>query len=384
MTRFRIDLPDDLLVDLRSRLRRTRHVSRSEVPDRLLRARLDARFPHPTAPGWEAGVDPAFLSSLTTFWAEEFDWRAAEAALNRYPQFVEGGLHFVHLRRDASRPPVLLTHGWPSSFLELLPLADLLDVDVVVPSLPGFLWSDVLEVPTTRRAVGEALHHLMTRTLGYRRYFAFGGDIGGSACGWLSALHPEAVAGLHVIHGPFPGEWTEPVSVEEQVWLDSEEARDVQDGGYGAMLASRPDSVLPALTDSPAGLAAFVVDKLWAWSDCEGDLESRFSRNDLCTLLTLYWATGTIATSVRHDLDAPLATSRPTIRVPVAVTQSREWNMPLFPRSIAERAATDIRQYTEPERGGHFMAFEEPRRVADDLLRFMRAVEHDERRSPVR
>jgi pimeloyl-ACP methyl ester carboxylesterase len=374
MSQFRIAVPDEVLDDLHSRLLRTRFARPSTISGELLRARRNPRFPHPTAEGWEAGVDPRYLEALVRYWAEEFDWRAAEAHLNRYPQFLEGGMHFVHLRRDSTRPPVLLTHGWPSSFLELLPLADLLDVDVVIPSLPGHLYSELPDGPLTRRSIGEAFHVLMRESLGYERYFAFGGDIGGSACAWLSTLYPDEVAGLHLIHGPFPAEYREPITDAEQRWLESEDARDEQDGGCGAILSSRPDTVAAALIDSPAGLAAWIIDKLWAWSDCGGDLESRFSRDDLCTLLTLYWATGSIDTSFRQDLDGPLNGKRPTITVPVAVTQSREWNMPLFPRSIAERAATDIRQYAAATSGGHYMAFEEPGMVAEALTTFMRAV----------
>lgn len=356
METFRIAVAEDTLADLRSRLERT-------------------RFTMPTAHGWEAGVDPEYLRSLVHYWARDFDWRAAETRLNAYPQFMDRGMHFVHIRRDPTRAPVLLTHGWPSSFLELLPLADLLDVDVVVPSLPGYLYSTSLEGPATRAAVAESFHQLMTETLGYDRYFAFGGDIGGSACGWLATKYPDEVAGLHVIHGPFPAEYAEPITLDEQTWLDSEDERDEQDGGYAAIIGTRPDTIAAALADSPAGMAAFIIDKLRDWSDCGGDLETRFSRDELCTILTLYWVTGSIGSSFRQDFDLGHAGKRPTISVPVAVTQSQEWNMPLFPRSIAERAASDIRRYLAPARGGHFMAFEEPELVATELTVFMRDVE---------
>ncbi|MEO8261230.1 MAG: epoxide hydrolase family protein [Pseudolysinimonas sp.] len=370
---FTIAVPDSVIDDLRSRLANTRFARPRIVRDERVAARTDPRFPHPTAPGWEAGVDPAYLQTLVGYWADRFDWRAAERRLNGYPQFLDEGMHFVHLRRDPTRPPVLLTHGWPSAFTELLPLAELLDVDVVVPSLPGYLYSDLLDEPMTRRAIGERLHRLM-RGLGYDRYFAFGGDVGGSACGWLAADHPDEVAGLHVIHGPFPGEYAEPITSAEQLWIDSDDVRGEQDGGYDAMLASRPDTIAAAMMDSPAGMAAFILDKLWAWSDNGGDLESRFDRDELCTLLTLYWSTGSFDTSTQHDLDAPLNASRPTITVPVAVTQSHEWNMPLFPRSIAERAASDIRFYESAPRGGHFLAYEEPAYIAERLMAFMRSV----------
>ena len=162
MEPFRISVADDVLDDLRARLVRS-------------------RFTTSSASGWDAGTDPAYLRSLVEYWAHGFDWRAAEARLNAYPQFLHRGQHFVHVRRDSSRPPVLLAHGWPSSFLEMLPLVDLLDVDVVVPSLPGFLFSDLVEGPLTRAAIAESFHTTMTEALGYERYFAFGGDIGGAA-----------------------------------------------------------------------------------------------------------------------------------------------------------------------------------------------------------
>jgi pimeloyl-ACP methyl ester carboxylesterase len=257
----------------------------------------------------------------------------------------------------------------------MLPLADLLDVDVVIPSLPGFLFSELVEGPMTRAAIAEAFHVLMTESLGYERYFLFGGDIGGAASGWLATMHPRSVAGLHVIHGPFPADFdASPVTAEEQAFLDAEEARDEVDSGYSWIMGTRPDTIAAALADSPAGLAAWIIDKLDAWIDPAGDLESRFDRDTLCTVLTLYWVTESIGTSFRQYLDWPKNGPRPTITVPVAVTRSHEAGMELFPRSIAERAATDIRQYSTPDRGGHFLAFEEPRLIADELGAFMRSV----------
>lgn len=355
MRPFSIDVSSAVLDELRSRLART-------------------RFTEPSATEWRAGVDPAYLRSLVEYWANDFDWRAAEARLNSFPQFIDRGQHFVHLRRDASRPPVLLAHGWPSSFVEMLPLADLLDVDVVIPSLPGFLFSELVDGPLTRAAIAETWHTLMTETLGYERYFAFGGDIGGAAAGWLATMYPREVAGLHVIHGPFPADFdASPITPEEQAFLDAEEVFDESDDGYSAIMGTRPDTIAAALADSPAGLAAWIVDKYRDWSDCGGDVERRFDRDTLCTIFTLYWATESIGSSFRQYLDYPHNGKRPTITVPVAITQSCE-EPNIFPRSIAERAASDIRQYSAPGRGGHFLAFEEPQLIADELGAFMRSV----------
>ena len=179
-----------------------------------------------------------------------------------------------------------------------------------------------------------------------------------------------------MIHGPFPADFdASTITPAEQAFLDAEDARDELDSGYSWIMGTRPDTIAAALADSPAGLAAWIIDKLRAWSDCGGDLEARFDRDTLCTVLTLYWATESIGTSFRQYLDYPHNAPRPTITVPVAVTQSHEAGMELFPRSIAERAASDIRQYFAPDRGGHFLAFEEPRLIADELGAFMRSID---------
>jgi pimeloyl-ACP methyl ester carboxylesterase len=353
---FAIDVDDDVLADLRSRLASTRFTERS-------------------APGWGGGVDPDYLREFVRYWADDFDWRAAESRLNTYPQFRARGQHFVHVRRDDTRPPVLLAHGWPSSFVEMLPLLDLLDTDVVIPSLPGFLFSDLPQGPLTRAAIAETFHEVMTDTLDYERYFVFGGDIGGAAGAYLATMYPDEVAGLHGIHGPFPASFDDPPPTPaEQAWIDIEEARDETDAGYSWIMGTRPDTIGAALADSPAGLAAWIIDKYRDWSDCHGDVESRWDRDTLCTVATLYWVTQSIGTSFRQYFDYEHNSPRPTVTVPVAVTRTFEEGMQTFPRSIVERAATDIRQYSEPDRGGHFMAFEEPRLVADELTSFMRLV----------
>ena len=357
MEPFRIAVLDADLADLRARLERT-------------------HFSPATAPGWAAGVDVDYLRSLVTYWATEFDWRAAEERLNSFPQFIANGQHFVHVRRDSTRPPVLLGHGWPSAFLEMLPLLDLLEVDVVVPSLPGFLYSALPHEPLTRATMAKVWHSLMTETLGYERYFVFGGDIGGAVGSWLGALYPDEVAGVHMIHGPFPADFDEyPITDAEQAYQDSDELYEEEDAGYSTIMGTRPDTIAAALADSPAGLAAWIVDKLNAWSDNHGDLESRFDRDYLCTLLTLYWVTGSIGTSFRQYFDWPQNTPRARITVPVAVTVAHEPGMAGFPRSMAERAASDIRQYNEPRRGGHFLAYEEPALIAAELTSFMRSLD---------
>ncbi|MEU8153842.1 epoxide hydrolase family protein [Micromonospora sp. NPDC048986] len=369
---FRIDVPDAVLDDLRARLARTRFTDRSGNQP------------------WQGGVDPDYLRDLVSYWHDGYDWRAREAELNAYPQHlaVVGGrkLHFLHVRaaRPAGTPaplPLILGHGWPSSFIEMLPLVDRLTspagggFDVVVPSLPGFGFSEVPNEPVTRALLARTLHELMTDVLGYERYGAFGGDVGGVVTGWLGALYPERVAGIQMIHPPFPASFdARPLSAAEQAYLDAEAAYDETDGGYSAIMGTRPDTLAAALADSPAGLAAWLVDKYRDWSDNHGDLANSVDRDTLLTIITLYWVSGTIGSSFRQYADFDHNTPRPDITVPAAFTVSTEPAQANFPRSIAERACTDIRHWSEPGRGGHFMPLEEPDLLATEMRQFFTSL----------
>lgn len=378
LARFAIDVPDDVLADLRQRLVRTRFTDASDSQP------------------WSAGVDPSYLRKLIAYWAEEFDWRDREAALNRFPHFladVDGRqVHFVHARgvRSGDGPaplPLILTHGWPSAFTEMLPLVPLLTdpgrhggdpadaFDVIVPSLPGFLYSDVPAGPATRAQIAEMWLQLMTGVLGYDQFGAFGGDIGGVVTGWLAALHPDKVSGIYLIHPPFPASLDgQPLSAQERAFIEADEEYDKHDAGYSWMQKTRPDTIAAALVDSPAGLAAWIADKFRDWSDCHGDLESVIDRDTLLTVITLYWATGTIGSSFRSYYDYPHNGSRPVITVPVGVSKSAEPGMRSLPRSLAERACTDLRHWSEPDKGGHFMPLEQPEQLADELRAFFRPL----------
>ena len=368
-----IDVADDTLEALNERLRKARFTNASD------------------SEAWRAGVDPGYLRGLVEYWADEFDWRARESALNQLPHFqvdIAGRqIHFLHFRANrastSGRPPLILSHGWPSSFVEMLPLAERLAdperfggdpanaIDVVVPSLPGFLYSELPAEFLTRVAIAKTLHALMTDVLGYRRYGAFGGDIGGAATCWMAAMYPENVVGIHLIHPPFPPSFDDPpLTPDEQAFRDAETKYDETDRGYSEIMGTRPDTIAAALIDSPVGLAAWIIDKYRDWADCRGDIESRFDRDTLLTIVTLYWVTGSIGTSFRQYYDWGRNPPRPKIDVPVAVTLSAEPVMKGFPRSIAERACSDIQHWSEPGRGGHFLPFEEPDLLARELTEF--------------
>ncbi|MYW03013.1 epoxide hydrolase family protein [Streptomyces sp. SID3343] len=371
---FRIAVSDDTLDDLRARLARTRFTAASD------------------AVHWAAGTDPGYLRELVAYWAHDFDWRAAETKLNAHPHYLAevGGrqVHFVHIRgkraEGAPAPlPLILTHGWPSSFVEMLrvvgPLTDPAAhggdpadaFDVIVPSLPGFLYSELPQEPFTRRGVAEIWHSLMTETLGYDHYGAFGGDIGGGVTQWLGALYPDEVVGVHVTSAVITTQFDEhPATAEEQAFLDDLDAYDASDQGYSEIMCTRPDTIAAALNDSPAGLVAWIVDKYKDWSDCRGNLETRWDKDTILTVATLYWATESIGSSFRQYYDYPSNKPLPVIPVPAAVTLSNEPAFANYPRSLADRIFADLRHWHTPERGGHFMAHEEPGQVVDDVRAF--------------
>jgi pimeloyl-ACP methyl ester carboxylesterase len=369
---FVIDVSDPALRDLSERLAR-------------------ARFPEPTAESWRAGTDPAYLRELVTYWRDTFDWRARERQLNALPQFtvdIDGQrVHFVHVRarrRERGRTPIalILTHGWPSTFVEMLPLVDRLtnptshgensnDVfDVIIPSLPGFLFSDSLRSsPTTPPAVTDVWARLMT-VLGYPRFGAYGGDIGAHVTGFLGAQHADRVLGIYTHHPNLHPvlEGARPLSAAEQGYLDLRKLEKSDDDGYAAIQSTRPDTLAAALIDSPSGLAAWVVEKYRSWSDCGGDVESRFTKDTLLTIITLYWATGSIGSSFRSYFDDDQAPQLPRVEVPTGITLTPEDRA--YPREFAARSYANIVQWKEPTSGGHFLALEEPDLLAADLRSF--------------
>ena len=286
MTPFHIDVPEAVLDDLRARLSRTRLA--------------------PAAPGepWAAGTDPGYLAGLVRYWLDRFDWRAVERALNRYPQFVTTvrgtPVHFVHVRSASPDATALtLTHGWPSTYTEMLPLVSrLADFDLVIPSLPGFVFSGPLaEGPTTEAAVADVWAELMTR-LGYDRFGAYGGDIGVRHVDVARRPPPRSGhRGLLAAHQvPASGPQGRPQPSRGGVHRHVD-AKAQDDWGYGILQETRPDTLAAALSDSPSGLAAWIIEKYQRWSDCGGDISRRFGFDELLTTVMLYWVTNCIGTS---------------------------------------------------------------------------------------
>ncbi|MDR7275055.1 epoxide hydrolase family protein [Catenuloplanes atrovinosus] len=360
---FALHVSDHDLADLRRRLRETRP---------------PAPIPHP---GWIAGADAATVARLVRHWAGDFDWRAREAEINALPQFTAdvGGtrVHLVRLRGEGPEPlPIVLTHGWPSTFLELTALGDRLArpgryggdpadaFDVVIPSLPGFAFSAPSRVPTH-----ELWHTLMHDVLGYRRYGAHGGDLGAGVSSRLAAYHPEAVVGLHLLAAMAPPDG--PVTDEERAHVARTERWDAEEGGYQHLQRTRPLTPAHALSDSPAGLLAWIAEKYRAWSDAP----DAFSDDELLTQVSLYWFTNTIATSF-----LPYYDHRPfwrRIEVPTGIAVFPH-DLARPPRSWVERTYR-LSRYTAMPRGGHFAAHEEPALLAADLTAFFRQRRTDYR-----
>ncbi len=389
--RFSVRVGDEVLADLHRRLARTRWPK--EFAGR----------------GWADGTSIEYLSSLVEWWRDRFDWRAQERAINAFPHFrtsVDGvGLHFIHVRGRGPEPlPLVLTHGWPSTFYEYLKIVPLLtdpaahgadpadSFDVVIPSLPGYPFSDPLP-PGDFRRVTELWARLMTDVLGYVRFGAYGGDIGGMLTNRLALEFPERLAGIATSFPaePYLGPGAAPLSQAEQAVVESRRRRlDLGVDAYTDMGRTHPASLGLALNDSPAGLAGWIVWFWREWSDCKGDVEQRFTKDELLTTVTLYWATETLGSSFRAYADWALgAAGRPAlwkgrpevpagidskplgpherIEVPAAVLL---FSLVRPPREWVERAYADLRRFVEMPRGGHFAAMEEPELLAEEIRAF--------------
>jgi pimeloyl-ACP methyl ester carboxylesterase len=366
-----------------------------------LRARLrGTRWPDaPEDAGWSLGTDLDYLRELAAYWAGEFDWPTQEAALARFPRFrvqVGGlGIHFAHMRAVAPTSPVLplvLTHGWPDCFWRYTKVIELLtdpgahgadpadSFDVVVPDVPGYGYSDRptgslgWQTLPDSIAVAHLWAQLMT-ILGYHRFGAAGGDIGSHVSRYLALEFPERVAAVHRTDAGLPIFTGDPADLapEERNWLEEAMAWGGTEGAYAAMHRTKPQTAAFGLTDSPAGLAAWIVEKLRAWSDCGGDVERSFTRDEILTNLTIYWLTGTIGSSMRmYRANAAIPAAQLARRVEVPSGFSLfAGDVVRPPRAWLHRTANTVR-VTEPARGGHFAAFEEPELYARELREFFR------------
>lgn len=373
------------------------------VPDGTLedlKRRLDAtRWPHEIEnAGWDYGSNLAYIRSLAEYWRNGYNWRQQEAALNQLPQFqveVDGlKIHFVHVRGKGSAPlPLIITHGWPGSFVEMVKIIPLLTdpaahggraedaFDVVVPSLPGYGFSDKPRERGMNQNRIAALWVKLMEELGYKRFGAQGGDWGALISMMLGLDHAERMIGIHLnyIAGRFllGGTLNQPQDdkvasaylMEIRGWWESE-------GGYSHIQATKPQTLGFGLNDSPVGLAAWIMEKFRTWSDCAGDVESIFSRDALLTNIMIYWITQSMPSSTRLYYESrqnPVSLSAANrVNTPVGVAVfPGEIAMP--PRELAKRGL-NIARWTMMPRGGHFAAMEQPELLAQEIREFFRPL----------
>jgi pimeloyl-ACP methyl ester carboxylesterase len=356
-----------------------------------LRARLRAtRWPDsPEDAGWSLGTDLDYLRDLVAYWADGFDWSAQEAALARLPHFripLGGlGIHFVHARAVAPTGralPLVLSHGWPDSFWrysKVIPLltdpgshgADPADAfDVVVPDMPGYGYSDrPTGAPLDSIAVAGLWAELMA-ALGYERFGAAGGDIGSEVSRYLALDHPERVVAVHRMSASLPTIPPADPTPEEKEWLEGFARWFASEGAYAALHRTKPQTEAVGLTDSPAGLASWIVEKLRAWSL---DFEKSFTMDEILTNITIYWLTETIGSSMRmYRANAVIPPAQLARRVEVPSGFSIfAGDIVRAPLAYLERGANVVRA-TEPARGGHFAPFEEPELYAAEVREFFR------------
>ncbi len=376
---FKIDVSDDVLEDLQRRLAHIRWPG--EIP----------------GSDWDYGSNLAYVQELVAYWRSHFDWRAQERFINtmsHYKAEVDGmGIHFVHEKGKGPNPmPLVLTHGWPGTFFEMHKMMPLLTdpgrhggdpadaFDVVVPSMPGYGFSD----HTTARGMhvfktSDMWVELMSG-LGYPRFGAHGGDWGASVTNYLGLAYPQQLIGIHTTSitrpTPYLGEGSEPLTAAEKALLEQREAWVQAEGGYAHIQGTKPQTLSYGLNDSPVGLAAWIVEKYRSWSDCNGDVESRFSKDVLLTTVMIYWVTQTINSSTRLYYETqrqPWGLKRgERIETPTGVAAfPKEISRP--PREWAERSF-NLQRWTEMPSGGHFAALEEPQRLAEDIRAFFRPL----------
>jgi pimeloyl-ACP methyl ester carboxylesterase len=374
---FHIDVPDAELTDLRDRLQRTRWPDEEPVAD------------------WSQGVPLAYLRELCEYWATEYDWRATERRLNRLPQYrteIDGvGIHFLHVRSPHENAlPLIMSHGWPGSVLEFEKAIPLLTepedpadaFHVVVPSLPGYGFSDRPAEPGWGvQRIATAWQELMSR-LGYERYGAQGSDWGTSITTSMGQQDTGRLAGIHVmppIAAPDPATFDDLTPAEEAALADLRHA-EVNESGYAEEMTTKPQTVGYALTDSPVGLCAWMVEKFASWTDSNGNPENVLTRTEMLDDVTLYWLTRTAASSARLYWESfrevgewfNTATTD-TVDVPAGCSIFPK-EMPRPSRRWAANRYTDIRHWGEPGRGGHFAAWEQPGLFVEEVRGFFRLV----------
>lgn len=379
MQPYTISVDDGVLSDLKARLSATRW------PDEL------------NSEAWDYGADLSYIKELCAYWLDTFDWRAQEKRLNQFDHFrteVEGlGVHYIHQKSpEAGAMPLVITHGWPGSIAEFTkiigPLTDPVAhgasaedaFHVVCPSMPGYGFSDKPTEPGFDiKRMGETMAALMGQ-LGYTRYGAQGGDWGALVSSWVALSDPEHVCGIHlnmiVARPPKGADATEGLTPEELNRLAEAAKFRTVETGYQRIQGTKPQTLGYGLNDSPSGLAAWIVEKFYTWGDCNGDIESRFTKDELLTNIMIYWATQTITSSTRLYCESMRSRNfgppQTKVETPTGFAVF-PGDLSVLPRKWTENHYNVV-HWTEMSTGGHFAAMEEPQRLVDDIRTFFRTL----------
>jgi len=373
---FNINIDQSLLDDLQKRIADTRWTNETENA------------------GWEFGTNETYLKALCDYWQHNFDWRKQEADLNRLPHFKtkieDVNIHFIHAKGRGRNPtPLLLLHGWPDSFYrfhKIIPMLTdpasfgkdpSLTFDLIIPSLPGIGFTDAVNATHEQpmRYTARLFWKLMTEVLGYKRFFSAGGDGGSPLSQTLAIDYPQSLTGIYLTDLGWHVGNIDPakVSKKERHYLDKAKQASYKDGAYAMVQVTKPQSLAYSLTDSPVGLAAWLIDRFYGWCDCDGNIEASFTKDELLTNIMIYWLTGTIGSSMRNyraEMLSPTLTTADYVNIPVGLGLFPKDIGGVPPREFAERTLK-VQHWTEMPKGGHFAALEQPELLADDIIKFV-------------
>ena len=384
---FKVNIKQSILDDLMNRIANTRWTDEIENSK------------------WEYGTNKTYLKELCDYWQNTFDWKKQEEYLNSFPHFkttVDGvALHYIHQKGEGKNSmPLLLTHGYPDSFVRFLKIIPLLtkadengfSFDVIIPSISGYGFSDIPTEPgMNKKRIAELFTNLMTKDLGYEKFVAHGGDWGGGISEQIALYHAESLLGIHLTDIPFEHGMNEPkdATSSEKKYFEATKKWQMTEGAYSMIQSTKPQTLAYGLNDSPVGLAAWIIEKFKSWSDNDGDIETCFTKDELLTNLTIYWATETINSAMRLYNEAMKAMMNaiynPLVKLNPFDKTGNKSEVPaafaIFPKDISTPPKDladrffNVQQWTEMSEGGHFAAMEQPELLAEDIRKFVIAVQ---------
>jgi pimeloyl-ACP methyl ester carboxylesterase len=374
---FRIKIDQSILDDLKNRIAATRWTDEIENSK------------------WEYGTNKAYLKELCNYWQNDYDWREQEAKLNEFAWFtadIDGNeINFIHEPGKGPNPtPLILFHGWPDSVMRYTKLIPMLtdpvkfggnpdqSFDVIVPSLIGYKGKAKGARQQAFKQVAELNWRLMTEELGYKKFGAVGGDGGSPLSQLIGVHHPESIIGLHLTDLGFHATMGEnkDLTEAEQKYMQEIGQNSFREGAYAMQMGTKPQTLAYALNDSPVGMAAWIVEKIHSWSDCDGDIEKRYTKDEILTNIMQYWLAGpsVLAFSYAEEFASPSLRPNQEVTVPVAIANPPKDLAPIPPREFAERNMKNLKRWTVLAHGGHFVAMEFPELMAEDIRAFFKEL----------